>query len=83
MGVEGGGVAMPADALRLAIDALQSGRHDPRDLLAAQANALESIAWSLIGLLAQRASLAEGSSAEQTLSQDLRKRGFVPLGAAP
>lgn len=80
------GVA-PAEALRLAVQALQAGRHDPRLPDGAQANALESIAWSLIGLLARDAATAPGAEAaaateaQRTLSEDLRRAGFVHLEA--
>jgi hypothetical protein len=80
------GVA-PADALRLAVEALQAGRHDPRLPDGAQANALESIAWSLVGLLARDVSAAPSAQtpvlgdAQRTLSEDLRRAGFVHLEA--
>lgn len=41
----------PHEALRRAVESLTGGHFDNRDVAGAQANALESIAWSLIGLL--------------------------------
>lgn len=44
----------PRDALRRAVKALEDGPADPRTIEGAKVNALESIAWSLIGLLGDR-----------------------------
>ena len=44
----------PRDALRRAVKALEDGPADPRTVEGAKVNALESIAWSLIGLLGDR-----------------------------
>lgn len=41
------------DALRHAFQALTDGPADPRTVDGAQVNALQSIAWSLIGILAK------------------------------
>ncbi len=71
----------PEQALRQALDALQGGRHDPRIPEGAQANALESIAWSLIGILAQGKSAAPAASeAALSMSEELRKAGFLQMG---
>jgi hypothetical protein len=44
----------PRDALRRAVRSLEDGPADPRTVEGAKVNALESIAWSLIGLLGER-----------------------------
>jgi hypothetical protein len=44
----------PREALRRAVKALEDGPADPRTIEGAKVNALESIAWSLIGLLGDR-----------------------------
>ena len=44
----------PQEALRRAVKALEDGPADPRTVEGAKVNALESIAWSLIGLLGDR-----------------------------
>ena len=44
----------PAEALRRAVKSLEDGPADPRTVEGAKVNALESIAWSLIGLLGER-----------------------------
>lgn len=78
----------PHDALLQALKALTEGHFDGRDVQGAQANALESIAWSLAGLLAERVGTAPVRPAsgrpppahgEHSLSHELLARGFVPL----
>ena len=44
----------PREALRRAVKALEDGPADPRTVEGAKVNALESIAWSLVGLLGDR-----------------------------
>jgi len=44
----------PREALRRAVRSLEDGPADPRTVEGAKVNALESIAWSLIGLLGDR-----------------------------
>jgi hypothetical protein len=44
----------PREALRRAVKSLEDGPADPRTLEGAKVNALESIAWSLVGLLGDR-----------------------------
>jgi hypothetical protein len=44
----------PREALRRAVKSLEDGPADPRTVEGAKVNALESIAWSLIGLLGER-----------------------------
>jgi hypothetical protein len=44
----------PREALRRAVKSLEEGPADPRTIEGAKVNALESIAWSLIGLLGDR-----------------------------
>src|ERR1041385_3009851 len=44
----------PRDALRRAVKSLEDGPADPRTVEGAKVNALESIAWSLVGLLGDR-----------------------------
>lgn len=46
-----GPAADPREALRRAVKALEDGPADPRTVEGAKVNALESIAWSLVGLL--------------------------------
>jgi hypothetical protein len=46
--------ADPREALRRAVKSLEDGPADPRTVEGAKVNALESIAWSLIGLLGDR-----------------------------
>lgn len=46
----------PREALRRAVKSLEDGPADPRTVEGAKVNALESIAWSLIGLLGDRVS---------------------------
>jgi len=70
------GVTEPAEALRHAVACLQEGR-DPRDLEGAKANALESIAWSLAGLLADKIEAAP--SRETGLQQTLERAGLIDL----
>jgi hypothetical protein len=83
----------PQQALLRALKALTDGHFDGRDIQGAQANALESIAWSLAGLLADRAETAPvrpasirpsghgtvTTTAADSLSHELVARGFVPL----
>jgi hypothetical protein len=82
----------PHDALLHALKALTEGHFDGREVQGAQANALESIAWSLAGLLADRVETApvrppsmsrpvveRHAPAEGSLSHELVARGFVPL----
>ncbi len=72
------------DALAQALTALTAGRHDPRLADGAQANALESIAWSLIGLLSAQAVGSSAASAQaRTLSEELRSRGFLQIDPQP
>lgn len=58
-----------SEALRRALRCLEEGHWDGRSLEGAKANALESIAWSLVGLLAQQET--EGPRQERTLQQTL------------
>ena len=69
--------ASPEEALHRAVEALVAGAHDARHVEGAQANALESIAWSLVGLLAEKVE-PEGSDRE-TLSEGLQSRGLLGL----
>lgn len=46
----------PREALRRAVKSLEDGPADPRTVEGAKVNALESIAWSLIGILGDRVS---------------------------
>ncbi|MCA1810861.1 MAG: hypothetical protein LC623_02495 [Halobacteriales archaeon] len=81
----------PHEALLRALRALTEGHFDPRETQGAQANALESIAWSLAGLLAERIETApvrpasvrpaphSASATSDSLSHELVARGFVPL----
>jgi hypothetical protein len=49
----------PREALRRAVKSLEDGPADPRTVEGAKVNALESIAWSLIGLLGDRTHVQE------------------------
>jgi hypothetical protein len=80
----------PHEALLRALKALTEGHFDGREVQGAQANALESIAWSLAGLLADRVETApvrpasvrpapHSASNDNSLSHELLARGFVPL----
>jgi hypothetical protein len=81
----------PHEALLRAVKALTEGQFDGREVQGAQANALESIAWSLAGLLAERIETApvrpasgrpaphSPSATSDSLSHELVARGFVPL----
>ncbi|MEA3203697.1 MAG: hypothetical protein QOI63_1376 [Thermoplasmata archaeon] len=78
----------PHEALLRALKALTEGHFDGREVQGAQANALESIAWSLAGLLAERVETAPvrpagmrppAHAASDSLSHELVARGFVPL----
>jgi hypothetical protein len=67
----------PREALRRAVKALEDGPADPRTVEGAKVNALESIAWSLIGLLgdrlhAERPAHARPTAAPDSLSGELR-----------
>lgn len=73
-----------SDALTQAVAALVQGRHDARLADGAQANALESIAWSLIGILgAQAKASPEAAPAARSLSDELRSRGFLEIDPQP
>ena len=69
------------EALANAIAALTEGRHDPRIADGAQANALESIAWSLIGLLRSQVESPTKSPELRSLSDELQSAGFLKLGS--
>jgi len=65
----------PRDALRRAVKSLEDGPADPRTVEGAKVNALESIAWSLIGLLGDRLHAerpSHGRPAPESLSGELR-----------
>ncbi len=64
MGIESNVVVMgmnidTEEALRNAVRALMDGPGDPRSVDGAKVNALQSIAWSLIGVLAKDADMSE------------------------
>ena len=80
----------PRDALRRAVKSLEDGPADPRTIEGAKVNALESIAWSLIGLLGDRLhaerpsrphSTPSAASAPDSLSGELRN--ILGLDAKP
>jgi hypothetical protein len=66
----------PRDALRRAVKSLEDGPADPRTVEGAKVNALESIAWSLIGLLGDRLHAERptphGRPSPESLSSELR-----------
>lgn len=69
-------------ALERATRCLEDGAFDPRTTDGATTNALESIAWSLIGLLHERREAeaeALGDAAQETLTQALRDAGLLEL----
>jgi hypothetical protein len=71
-----------AQALQLALGAMQEGRHDPRIADGAQANALESIAWSLIGLLSTKTEPAPAEAptkGKSSMSTELQRSGLLQL----
>lgn len=68
-----------SDALAQAVAALTQGAHDGRLPDGAQANALESIAWSLIGILKAQTDKPSASSPTRSLSDDLRQAGFLQI----
>jgi hypothetical protein len=61
------------EALRRALDALTDGSFDARSTDGAMVNALESIAWSLVGLLE-----AQGVMDEETLAEYVGKTLLKP-----
>jgi len=65
----------PREALVNAHRSLTDGPGEPTSIEGAKVNALESIAWSLMGLLADRV----GDEASQDLSSSLKKLGLVDL----
>ncbi len=82
--VDGDAATDPREALDKAIYCIREGRWDARSLDGARTNALESIAWSLAGLLARQVAgegmkAEEPESATETLSEALNRSGFVPL----
>ena len=68
----------PREALRRAVKSLEDGPADPRTVEGAKVNALESIAWSLIGILGDRMHAERPShgrpapAAPDTLTGELR-----------
>jgi hypothetical protein len=67
----------PREALRRAVKSLEDGPADPRTIEGAKVNALESIAWSLVGLLgdrlhAERPSHGRPHTSPDSLSGELR-----------
>lgn len=65
----------PREALRRAVQSLEAGAADPRTLDGAKVNALEAIAWSLIGILGDRVAAdkaAPARSASESLSGGIR-----------
>lgn len=66
----------PEDALQRAVQSLLDGPADGTSIEGAKVNALESIAWSLIGLLAKQD--AKGD-VETTLTDVVQRAGFVDV----
>ncbi|MFA5944960.1 MAG: hypothetical protein WC876_10905 [Candidatus Thermoplasmatota archaeon] len=68
----------PREALRRAVKSLEDGPADPRTVEGAKVNALESIAWSLIGILGDRVHSERpshgrpGHAAPESLTGELR-----------
>lgn len=63
------------EALRNALSALVDGPGDPRSVDGVKVNALMSIAWSLIGLLAREAAFRD--SADGAVSDLLERAGVL------
>ena len=59
----------PREALRRAVKSLEDGPADPRTVEGAKVNALESIAWSLVGLLGDRVNHERPAPAARTHAQ--------------
>ena len=66
--------ADPSEALRRAMGSLRDGHFDGRHESGAKVNALESIAWSLIGLLGRE--LAADRESE-SLSEAFQNSGMI------
>jgi hypothetical protein len=71
-----------SDALRQAISALETGHWDRRSQEGARLNALDSIAWSLIGILGHLEGKAPGAQRAAPKPQS-RKRHFDDLELSP
>lgn len=61
----------PREALRRAVQSLEAGAADPRTLDGAKVNALEAIAWSLIGILGDRVASDAAPRPRNTSSESL------------
>lgn len=68
------------EALLQAYQAITNGRGDPNGVEGAKINALESIAWSLIGLLARRIATVEGDL-EVGFEESLKELGLLKVGS--
>lgn len=68
------------EALRNAVRALMDGPGDPRSVDGAKVNALQSIAWSLIGVLAKDTEMGEG---EEEAMSDLVDRASLLAQVRP
>ncbi len=64
----------PRDALAEARQALLDGPAEPSSVEGAKVNALHSIAWSLMGLLAEK---IEDPQASEGLNESLQKLGLM------
>lgn len=62
------------EALRRALHSIIEGPGDPTSIEGAKVNALESIAWSLLGLLAEK---VDDPATLQDLTGALERFGFV------
>ncbi|MEK6976324.1 MAG: hypothetical protein AABY18_08285 [Candidatus Thermoplasmatota archaeon] len=73
----------PKQALQNALQALSHGLHDSRLASGAQLNALESIAWSLIGILEKQveaqAAAPDDGGGKATMSDELLRHGFLQI----
>ncbi len=68
-------MANPRDALQRAVQSLMNGPGDPTSIEGAKVNALESIAWSLIGILSEQVD----DPALEDLTDALQTYGFVTV----
>ena len=68
-------MATPSKALQCAVQSLMEGACDPSSIEGAKVNALESMAWSLIGILAGKVD----DPALEDLTNALGSYGFVTV----
>ena len=75
-----------SEALRMAMSALEHGHWDKRSQEGSRLNALDSIAWSLIGILSHMERSGTPAAPAATATHSTRphaKRGFDELDLSP